>query len=147
MQIDLATILTILPHRPPFLFVERLRDVVPLQSGVGLKGVSAGEELLHGAGRDDLALPSFLHLELMAQTAAVICGVAAVAGVGAESRPSGAGYLVSADASFGRPVVPGDLLEAHMRIIKVWGRFVLTEGQVQVAGEVVASGRLTIAAA
>ena len=145
MQIDLATILTILPHRPPFLFVERLRDVVPLKSGVGLKGVSAGEEILHGAGRGDLALPGFLHLEFMAQTAAVICGAAVAGKQGAQ--PGGAGYLVSADVSFGRPVVPGDRLEAHMRIVKLWGRFVLTEGEVRVGDEVVASGRLTIAAA
>ena len=147
MNIELAAILQILPHRPPFLFLDRVTSVVPLESGIGIKNVTADEEIMGGYLPKQMAFPGSLTLEMLAQTAAVICAAAGMAEAGAIEKKMGSGYLVSADLRCENTIRPGDILEAHVEIIKAWGRFIMAKGKVAVGDEPVAEGRFTIAAA
>lgn len=149
MNIDLATILQILPHRAPFLFLDQVKDVEPLKSGIGVKQVTSGEEIVQGFIPNKMALPSILTLEMMAQTAAVVCGAAMYEQNMPQENisPPGAGFLVSADGTFDGQVVAGDMLEAHITIIKAWGRFIMAGGKAFSGEKLIAEGKFTLASA
>lgn len=149
MIIDLATILQILPHRPPFLFLDQVKDVEPLKSGTGVKRVTSNEEIVQGFVPDKLALPGIITLEMMAQTAAVVCGAALYEQKEQQenSSPAGAGFLVSADGIFDGQVVAGETLEARISIIKAWGRFIMAGGKVFAGENLIAESKFTLASA
>ena len=149
MIIDLATILQILPHRPPFLFLDLVKDVEPLKSGTGVKQITSNEEIAQGFSPEKMAFPNILILEMMAQTAAVVCGAALYQQKvqNENSSPAGAGFLVSADGTFDGEIVAGDTLEARISIIKNWGRFIMAGGKVFSGEKLVAEGKFTLASA
>jgi 3-hydroxyacyl-[acyl-carrier-protein] dehydratase len=149
MNIDLATIFQILPHRPPFLFLDLVKDVEPLKRGTGVKRITADEEIAQGFFPETMAFPNILTLEMLAQTAAVVCGAALYYKNQQQenSSPAGAGFLVSADGRFDGQIAPGDTLEAHISIIKAWGRFVMAGGKVYSGEKLIAEGKFTLASA
>ena len=115
MNIDLANILKILPHRPPFLFLDKVQDVVPLKNGIGVKQVTFDEELMQGAAPECSTFPNMLTLEMMAQTAAVVCAASYLEQKEEQAMErSQAGYLVSADITFEGSIKPGDTMLAKM---------------------------------
>lgn len=148
MLIPLETILKLLPHRSPMLFLDRVEDVDPLKSGVGVKLVTGGEEITQGFLPGQMAFPGVLTIEMMAQTAAVICAAASLAeNDQAKQEATGAGYLVSVDSSFDGKIMAGDVLRADVSVIKAWGRFIMVSGKVSADDTPVGQARLTIASA
>ena len=109
-EIDIQRIMQMIPHRYPFLLIDRVVDVVAGQSAVGIKNVSINESYFRGHFPKRPVMPGVLIVEAMAQTAAVL--VVQTLGPGSEGKLV---YFMSVDsARFRRPVVPGDRLHIHV---------------------------------
>ena len=105
---DLREILTLLPHRYPFLLVDKIIEIDGDNSAIGIKNVTVNEPQFTGHFPDHPIMPGVLLVEGMAQTAGAIC-----------ARKSGSGsdlvYFMTIDnARFRKPVVPGDRVEFHV---------------------------------
>ncbi|HTC10217.1 MAG TPA: 3-hydroxyacyl-ACP dehydratase FabZ [Acetobacteraceae bacterium] len=108
-QIDIARILRAIPHRYPFLMIDRVVDLVTNQSAIGVKNVSVNESFFQGHFPNHPVMPGVLIIEAMAQTAAIL--VVETLGPDAAGRVV---YFMSVEgAKFRRPVVPGDQLRIH----------------------------------
>jgi 3-hydroxyacyl-[acyl-carrier-protein] dehydratase len=109
-EIDIQRIMQMIPHRYPFLLIDRVVDLVAGQSAVGIKNVSINEGYFQGHFPRRPVMPGVLIIEAMAQTAAVL--VVQTLGPGSEGKLV---YFMSVDsARFRRPVVPGDRLHIHV---------------------------------
>ena len=134
VQIDVQRIMEMIPHRHPFLMIDRVVDVVANERATGIKNLSINEHFFQGHFPSRPVMPGVLIIEAMAQTAAVL--VVHTLGPDAEGKLV---YFMSVDsARFRRPVVPGDVL--HVRVTKqrhrgnVW-KF---EGRAEVSGQLMA---------
>jgi 3-hydroxyacyl-[acyl-carrier-protein] dehydratase len=108
--IDIYRIMHDIPHRYPFLMLDRVVDVVLNASAVGVKNVSVNENFFLGHFPNHPVMPGVLIIEAMAQTAAVL--VVETLGPDAAGRLV---YFMSIEgAKFRRPVVPGDQLRIHI---------------------------------
>jgi 3-hydroxyacyl-[acyl-carrier-protein] dehydratase len=108
---DIQRIMEMIPHRYPFLMIDRVVDAVPNVSAVGIKNVSMGEPFFQGHFPTQPVMPGVLIIEAMAQTAAVL--VVHTLGPDAEGKLV---YFMTVDnARFRKPVVPGDQLFIHVR--------------------------------
>lgn len=108
--IDINRVMEMIPHRYPFLMVDRVVDIVPDVSAVGIKNVTIGEPFFQGHFPSRPIMPGVLIIESMAQTAAVL--VVETLGESAEGKLV---YFMSVDnARFRKPVVPGDRLYIHV---------------------------------
>jgi 3-hydroxyacyl-[acyl-carrier-protein] dehydratase len=133
-DLDIERIRAMIPHRYPFLMIDRVVEIVPDESAVGIKNVSINEPYFAGHFPQRPVMPGVLIIEAMAQTAAVL--VVQTLGREAEGRLV---YFMSVDsARFRRPVVPGDTLRVHVtkqrNRLSVW-KFV---GKAHVDGHLVA---------
>ena len=109
-SIDIERIMEMIPHRYPFLMIDKLINVIPGASAVGVKNVTVGEPYFQGHFPSRPVMPGVLIIEAMAQTAAVL--VVETLGAEAEGRLV---YFLSVDAArFRKPVVPGDTLHIHV---------------------------------
>ncbi|MGH7044063.1 MAG: 3-hydroxyacyl-ACP dehydratase FabZ [Acetobacteraceae bacterium] len=107
---DIARIMQAIPHRYPFLMIDRVVDLVHGRSAVGVKNVSVNEPFFQGHFPKHPVMPGVLIIESMAQTAAVL--VVETLGEAAAGKIV---YFMSIDgAKFRRPVVPGDQLRIHV---------------------------------
>ncbi|HLJ69905.1 MAG TPA: 3-hydroxyacyl-ACP dehydratase FabZ [Roseiarcus sp.] len=107
---DIQKLLTLLPHRYPFLLVDRIIEAKGDESCIGIKNVTANEPQFTGHFPGRPIMPGVLLIEAMAQTAGALC----VASLGGAIR-SPSVYLMTVDkAKFRKPVVPGDRVEFHM---------------------------------
>ena len=108
--IDIERVMQLIPHRYPFLMVDRVIELIPDVSAVGVKQVSIGEPHFQGHFPKKPIMPGVLIIESMAQTAAVL--VVETLGPTAEGKLV---YFMTVDsARFRRPVVPGDTLHIHV---------------------------------
>lgn len=114
-------ILELLPHRPPFLFLDRVIQLTPGKSGRAIKNVTVNEAFLGGHFPDDPVMPGFLTLEACAQLGAVIMAAANQSETG---RPRAAvGYLAGVEScKFLRLVRPGDQLLLSVDIGRQYGQ-------------------------
>lgn len=119
--IDIRGVLERLPHRYPFLLVDRVLDFTPGQRVVTLKNVTINEPFFEGHFPNYPVMPGVLIIEAMAQTAALLAAVtseAAMAG-GATAGDNTVYFLTGVDnARFKRPVVPGDSLQITAELAK-----------------------------
>jgi len=115
-NIDIAKLLRLLPHRYPFLLVDKIVDVDGDNSAVGIKNVTMNEPHFQGHFPDKPVMPGVLIIEAMAQTAGAIC----INNAGA-STPSVVYFMTIETAKFRKPVVPGDRLELHVKKLKQRG--------------------------
>jgi 3-hydroxyacyl-[acyl-carrier-protein] dehydratase len=107
----------LLPHRAPFLFLEKLTEIVPGESAVGHKAVSYNEPHFQGHFPDFPVMPGVLIVEAMAQTAGAL--VMHTLGLGASNRLV---YFMSIDkARFRSPVRPGDALRMPVKALQKRG--------------------------
>lgn len=137
-EVDVTAIKRILPHRYPFLLVDRVRDIVPMKSCVGIKNVTANEPHFEGHFPQEPVMPGVLIIEAMAQAAAVLVGVSLdLAGKGMGT------YFMSIDkCRFRSKVVPGDVLELHMTTLRGGGRIWKFEGRAMVGDRVAAEAEV-----
>jgi 3-hydroxyacyl-[acyl-carrier-protein] dehydratase len=135
---DLREILTLLPHRYPFLMVDRIVDINGAESAVGIKNVTVNEPHFQGHFPDHPIMPGVLILEGMAQTA----GAISVRSFKTEAPKFV--YLMTIDeARFRKPVLPGDVLEYHVRKTRGRGYVWKFACEAKVGGAVVAEAMMT----
>lgn len=131
---DIARIMGAIPHRFPFLLVDRVVDIVPDVSAVGIKNVSINENFFQGHFPQHPVLPGVLIIESMAQTAAVL--VVETLGPSAQGKLV---YFMTVDqAKFRKPVVPGDQMRVHVRKDRQRGNIWKFTAEAKVDGKVVA---------
>lgn len=110
IEIDRQRIMEMIPHRDPFLMIDKVVDVVSNEKAVGIKNVSGDEYYFKGHFPARPVMPGVLIIEAMAQTAAVLV----VHTLGPESEGKLV-YFMSVDkAKFRRPVLPGEVLHVHV---------------------------------
>ena len=131
---DVARIMGAIPHRYPFLLVDRITDVVMGTSAVGVKNVSINEPFFQGHFPSHPVMPGVLIVESMAQTA----GVLVVETLGPEARGKLVYFLSIDNAKFRRPVVPGDQMRVHVTKERQRGNIWKFRGEAKVDGRVVA---------
>ncbi|MDE0800886.1 MAG: 3-hydroxyacyl-ACP dehydratase FabZ [Rhodospirillaceae bacterium] len=105
-KIDIQRIMKMIPHRYPFLLVDRVEDVVRGESAVGVKNVSINEPFFQGHFPSRPVMPGVLIVEAMAQTAAVLV----VDSLGEDAEGKLVYFMTIDNARFRRPVEPGDQL-------------------------------------
>jgi 3-hydroxyacyl-[acyl-carrier-protein] dehydratase len=134
--LDVEAIQKILPHRPPFLLVDRVVALEPGVRLVGWKSVTMNEPFFVGHFPAKPVMPGVLILEALAQA----CALLAVRSMGADEDVNDKiTFLMSIDgAKFRRPVVPGDRLELHVEVVKRKGSIWRQKGTAVVDGQTVA---------
>ena len=132
-------IMNMLPHRYPFLLVDRLEVEVPGEKGVGIKNVTMNEEFFQGHFPGNPVMPGVLIIEALAQTGAVaiLCQD--------EWKGKTAYFAGINNAKFKQKVVPGDTLELTTEIIKVKGPIGVGKAVARVNGKVACMAELTFA--
>jgi 3-hydroxyacyl-[acyl-carrier-protein] dehydratase len=108
--VDIHRIMHDIPHRYPFLLIDRVVDVVLNHSAMGVKNVSVNESFFAGHFPNHPVMPGVLIIEAMAQTAAVLV----VETLGPEAAGKVVYFMSIEGAKFRRPVVPGDQLRIHV---------------------------------
>jgi 3-hydroxyacyl-[acyl-carrier-protein] dehydratase len=114
--VDIQGVMKLLPHRYPFLLVDRIIGIDRDNSAVGIKNVTINEPHFQGHFPGQPVMPGVLIIEAMAQTAGAIC----IHNRGSNS-PSVVYFMTIDNAKFRKPVVPGDRLEIHVRKLKQRG--------------------------
>lgn len=108
--VDIAQIMHAIPHRYPFLMIDRVVEVVRNVSAVGIKNVSINENFFAGHFPNHPVMPGVLIIEAMAQTAAVLV----VETLGPDAAGKVVYFMSIENAKFRRPVGPGDQLRIHV---------------------------------
>ncbi|HZN53789.1 MAG TPA: 3-hydroxyacyl-ACP dehydratase FabZ [Candidatus Polarisedimenticolaceae bacterium] len=131
--IDIRGIMSRLPHRYPFLLVDRVLEVVPGRRIVAIKNVTINEPFFPGHFPGAPVMPAVLVLEALAQAGAVLL-LSEI-----ENRESKLIYFTGVDeARFRRPVVPGDQVRLTMEVVKLRSRTCKMRGTAEVDGELAA---------
>lgn len=129
-SIDVKRIMELIPHRYPFLLIDRVKDIRKGESAVGIKNVTINEQLFQGHFPGHPIFPGVLIVEAMAQTAASL--VVTTLGPDAENKLV---YFMTIDeARFRKPVVPGDQLHIHVQVERSRGPVWKFTGQAKVDG-------------
>jgi 3-hydroxyacyl-[acyl-carrier-protein] dehydratase len=131
-------ILQLLPHRYPFLMVDRVTDMRGDDHAIGIKNVTANEPHFQGHFPDNPVMPGVLMLEGMAQTAGVLC-----MRLMTQRTAQSAVYFITIDkAKFRKPAVPGDTIEYHMNKIARRRNMWWYRGEAKVGGALIAEAEL-----
>ena len=115
-SLDILKIMRLLPHRYPFLLIDRVIEIDGDNSAIGIKNVTINEPHFQGHFPEQPVMPGVLIIEAMAQTAGAIC----IRSTG-EDKPSLVYFMTVDGAKFRKPVVPGDRLEIHVKKLKQRG--------------------------
>jgi 3-hydroxyacyl-[acyl-carrier-protein] dehydratase len=134
---DILEIMKALPHRYPFLMVDRVVQMRGDDFAIGIKNVTYNEPQFQGHFPGQPVFPGVLMIEGMAQTAGVLCVCSGVVG-----RPKAVYFMTIDKAKFRKPVVPGDVIEYHMvkkaRKRNMWWY----RAEAKVAGKIVAEAEV-----
>lgn len=133
-DIDVLRVMDLIPHRYPFLLVDKVVQIKPNVSCIGIKNVSINEPFFAGHFPQRPVMPGVLIIESMAQTA----GCLVVATLGPESEGKLVYFMTVDNARFRRPVVPGDRMEVHVTKVRNRGNVWKFEGLAKVDGTLVA---------
>ena len=129
---DIDLIQRIIPHRYPFLLVDRVVDIEGTTKGVGIKNVTMNEPQFTGHFPGMPVFPGVFMVEAMAQTAAVIAGV----GLDLADKEFGVYFMAIDSAKFRRKVGPGDQLRMEVETLRGGGKVWKFKGTATVEGEV-----------
>ncbi|MGB2322233.1 MAG: 3-hydroxyacyl-ACP dehydratase FabZ, partial [Candidatus Puniceispirillaceae bacterium] len=116
-ELDIDQIQKRIPHRPPMLLIERVEEIVPDTSAVGIKMVSIGEPFFAGHFPDYPIMPGVLIVEAMAQTAACLASVT----LGGDTDDKLVFFATIDKVKFRKPVRPGALLKLHVEKVSARG--------------------------
>ena len=137
-KIDILEIMRVLPHRYPFLMVDRITSLFPSKRVTGIKNVTINEPFFHGHFPGQPILPGVLLLEGMAQTGGVMAFFSEPEMIGDKLV-----YFAGIDkARFRKPVVPGDQVIFQLELLKHKRMVMVMKGQALVDDEVVAEAQL-----
>lgn len=136
---DIARILKLLPHRYPFLMVDRMYDMDRDESCIGIKNVTANEPFFQGHFPGFPVMPGVMIIEGLAQTAGALC----VSSLGETYRPQLVYFMGIDRAKFRKPVVPGDQILYHVKKLRSRGRAWRFYGEAKVDGAVVAEAEIS----
>lgn len=138
-SIDITEIMKLLPHRYPFLLVDKIIEMDGDKSAVGIKNVTYNEQFFQGHFPTHPVMPGVLLIEGMAQTAGALC----VANLEESYEPSLVYFMAIDRARFRRPVMPGDTVHYHMEKVRNRGRVWRFKGEAKVDGQVVAEAEIS----
>jgi 3-hydroxyacyl-[acyl-carrier-protein] dehydratase len=139
MILTITDIQKILPHRAPFLLVDRIIELEPMKKAVGIKNVTMSEEHFRGHFPDSPIMPGVLILEAMAQ----VGGVAML--YPEENRGKLALFGSMENVKFKKPVIPGDQLKMTAELMKLRGTIGKIHCEAYVEDTLVAQGDFTFA--
>ena len=139
MSLDLHEIMEMIPHRYPFLMIDRIEDVRLDESALGIKNVTINEPYFQGHFPGHPIMPGVLIIEAMAQTAAVC----AVATFGKEAKGKLVYFMTIDEARFRKPVVPGDTLEVFVCKLKSRRNVWKFRGEARVRGTIVSDAEFS----
>lgn len=130
--IHIKEIQKILPHRYPFLLVDRVLEVKKGKSIIAIKNVTYNEPFFNGHFPEHKIMPGVLIIEALAQTGGILV-------YHSVPDPEDKIMLLSKinSAKFRRPVIPGDQIEFHVNLVKMKNRFCEVKGKAYVDGEIV----------
>jgi 3-hydroxyacyl-[acyl-carrier-protein] dehydratase len=135
--IGIHELLAALPHRYPFLMIDRVVDIRGDEAGIGIKNVTFNEPHFQGHFPGNPVFPGVLLIEGMAQTGGVLCILAQ-----GSNRPNSVYFMTINKAKFRKPVLPGDTIEYHMRKIAHRRNMWWYRGEAKVAGKIVAQAEV-----
>jgi 3-hydroxyacyl-[acyl-carrier-protein] dehydratase len=136
---DIVRILKLLPHRYPFLLVDKIIEMDGDNSAIGIKNVTMNEPFFQGHFPNFPVMPGVLLIEGMAQTAGALC----VASLPNPYEPQLVYFMAIDRARFRKPVLPGDTVHYHMVKRRNRGRVWRFEGQAKVNGQLVAEAEIS----
>ncbi|MEH7826667.1 3-hydroxyacyl-ACP dehydratase FabZ [Gemmobacter denitrificans] len=136
---DIALIQRILPHRYPFLLVDKVRDIVINESCVGIKCVTMNEPQFTGHFPEMPVFPGVLIIEAMAQTSGILVGLS----MDLVDKNAKVFFMGVDGVKFRRKVGPGDVLELHVKALRGGGRVWKFEGRAMVDGELCCEAQFT----
>jgi 3-hydroxyacyl-[acyl-carrier-protein] dehydratase len=133
-QVDVQRIMEMIPHRHPFLMIDKVIDMVANEQATGIKNLSINENYFQGHFPARPVMPGVLIIEAMAQTAAVLV----VHTLGPESEGKLVYFMSIENARFRRPVFPGDRLDVHVTKQRHRGNVWKFEGRAKVGDNLMA---------
>ena len=136
---DIMQIMKFLPHRYPFLLVDKIIDIRGDEYGVGVKNVTFNEPHFQGHFPNAPVMPGVLLIEGMAQTAGAMC----VASREVAGSPRIVYFMTIDKAKFRKPVVPGDVVHYHMTRLKKRSNMWWYRGEAKVDGKTVCEAEVS----
>jgi 3-hydroxyacyl-[acyl-carrier-protein] dehydratase len=133
-EIEISEILARIPHRYPFLLVDRAEDYRPHESIVGIKCVTFNEPFFQGHFPGNPVMPGVLIIEALAQTGAVLMSKSLNVDVEGKTIM----FMSVDEARFRQPVRPGDVLRMHVEVVKHRGDIFKFKGRARVCDKLVA---------
>lgn len=139
-ELSITEIMDCIPHRYPFLLVDKIKDIIPFESATGVKNTTMNEEFFQGHFPGHPVMPGVLIIEAMAQTAGAMIIGSYAPGAGKDKIV----YFMSIDGvKFRKTVVPGDTLEMKVVKEKNRGAVWVFSGQTFVNGTLYAEAKFT----
>jgi len=142
---ELADLLPVLPHRPPFLFVDRVTKLAPGKSIVAERTLRAEEPQFAGHFPGRPIMPGVLVAEALAQTCGLLIGLSEILAAAAPPEKPKAFFLATTSLKFTHPAVPGDVLELRAASDRSFGSLFRFNVEAIVGRHVIATGSLTLA--
>ena len=136
---DLALIKRIIPHRYPFLLVDKVRDIIVNKSCIGIKNVTANEPQFEGHFPNMPIFPGVMIVEAMAQTSGILVGLS----MDLVDKNANVFFMGVDAVKFRRKVVPGDVMELHVVALRGGGRVWKFEGRAIVDGDLACEAQFT----
>ncbi len=136
-DIDIREILNRIPHRYPFLLIDRAEDYRPSESIVGIKCVTFNEDFFQGHFPGNPVMPGVLVVEALAQTGAVLMSKS----LNVDVEGKAIMFMSIDEARFRQPVRPGDVLRMHVEVLRARGDIFKFKGRAMVGDKLVAEAQ------
>lgn len=141
LPLNYEDIITILPHRYPFLLLDRITELEIGQRVVGIKNVTINEPFFQGHFPDNPVMPGVLIVEAMAQTGGILARLS-TEGLMEKNKDAPIFFMSMDKVKFRRPVIPGDQLMLEVKPIRTGSKVWKMSGQAFVNGKLVAQAEL-----